>query len=86
MEHLDETDPIVPDPPFEIGLESTRYMVVPGWNHELDQAEFEIYSDNILIGKIRRNPYDIEGWEVVSGELTENEANLIGDQIDIHYF
>lgn len=88
MHQDDETDPIVPDPPFSITLGSGRYqnvLIVPGWNPEFEGAEFEVYSGNTLLARIRRNPYDIEGWHAFDGDLTHDEENEIGDQIDKHY-
>lgn len=88
MDHADETDPIIPDPPFSITLEKAGYsnvLVMPGWNHDRDGAEFEIYAGETSIGKIRRNPYDIEGWQAIDGVLTLNEVDEIGHLIDNHY-
>ncbi len=88
MDHADQTDPIVPDPPFSITLERAQYtnvIIVPGWNQETDGAEFEVYSNGSLIAKIRRNPYDVEGWHAYEGDLSADEESEIGEKIDNHY-
>lgn len=89
MGHEDETDPIVPDPPFEVTLNGDlpiTLFVVPGWDDASGESRFEIFSGEKSIGTIRRNPYDIIGWEVLDGVLLFGDANEIGNQIDDHYF
>jgi hypothetical protein len=86
----DLSDDFLDQMPFTVQLQwegqLIELIIVPYWDEKTLDSSFTVLRGETDLGVLRHMDSTDDRWEWVSGDLASEKADLIGRQIDKHYF